>query len=114
MELMSWFLVYFTVFVTIFLGHFFPTVKRGLAEEFVACTHIRAHKLFTESIRSGMGNIGCRFMAFKADSWADFQMLDLTTVERTAEMGFNAINYISAPNGNYYLRTNGQTPFCGK
>ncbi|KAL3889396.1 hypothetical protein ACJMK2_001740 [Sinanodonta woodiana] len=80
-------------FINILIGGQFDKMGEG-----VACSHMRVVSLFTESINSN-----CHFQSYPCKSCTTCGM-------GCAKMGYDAPQ--GNPQGNYFLSTNSQPPFC--
>ncbi|XP_045160753.2 inactive pancreatic lipase-related protein 1-like [Mercenaria mercenaria] len=69
------------------------------------CDHARSRQFFVESINSS-----CTFHAVPCGNWRKFKRNECTCDTDCGQMGFPQ-NDVSVT-GNFYLRTNGQEPFC--
>ncbi|OWF43647.1 inactive pancreatic lipase-related protein 1-like [Mizuhopecten yessoensis] len=73
----------------------------------VACSHMRAIALFTESIPTS----GCSFTAYPCQSKADYDAGRCHSCDQgCSEMGYHADKY--SAHGKFYLSTTGSPPFC--
>ncbi|XP_050402129.1 inactive pancreatic lipase-related protein 1 [Patella vulgata] len=71
----------------------------------VACSHMRAIDLFTESI-----NGGCTFNSFPCSSWSNFKNGQCTSCgSGCAVMGYHSKKQ---SRGSFYLRTSADEPYC--
>lgn len=75
----------------------------------VACSHQRSYEYFTESILSS-----CKFTAVPCTTADDFQAGHCMGCGAgpCPSMGYDADK--STRTGTFYLKTNGQSPFCSK
>ncbi|KAG8175503.1 hypothetical protein JTE90_009137 [Oedothorax gibbosus] len=78
-----------------------------------SCDHSRANELFLESIDDSR----CRFLAVHCANYADFEsgLCQPQAGEGVSEMGFHnkRIQGLKQP-AKFYLKTNGQSPFCNE
>ncbi|XP_066137967.1 phospholipase A1-like isoform X1 [Euwallacea fornicatus] len=73
--------------------------RNQLADQVLACSHIRAWRLYAESVRNPEA-----FPATRCENWSDPSNCNFTT---DAYMGFGNRN----STGQFYLRTNFETPY---
>ncbi|XP_076632121.1 pancreatic triacylglycerol lipase [Colletes latitarsis] len=88
-------------------------LKEDMLTKEIACSHLRAWKLFLESVR--MDNRSCKFTAWPCPqgrtSYANGMCFPMESALWTQEMGYRA-NRGSL--GIYYLPTREEEPFCGQ
>jgi len=79
------------------------------AVSFFTCSHYRAVHYFIESL-----DARCPFNAYPCSSYKEFKRTTCTVCPAAGcpMMGYNSQEHIGKLNGSFYLRTNGESPFC--
>ena len=77
----------------------------------MSCSHYRAVHYFIESL-----DARCPFRAYPCSSYNEFKRAscDVCPASGCPMMGYNSQEHNGKLNGSFFLRTNGQSPFCGK